>query len=144
VRATPDTLRIVTDSDLYDSEIGTKVTYWAPRIEKTLVEKGMTWSSDWELYVKVQEHYCFYYFVDHATRTQFWLEEVDLTDYGFTTAVSPSHLDHALQSLYWAHVEFFPMHFGGLSRQCIEELISTLSHGYVGACELYLSVKWRA
>jgi hypothetical protein len=37
-----------------------------------------------------------------------------------------------LEELYWSHVELFPMHFGGLPVQAVDDLIAILSHGGAG------------
>jgi len=38
----------------------------------------------------------------------------------------------ALEEHYWNHVENFPMHFGGLKVEAIDELINVFSHGRAG------------
>ncbi|KAF9008155.1 hypothetical protein BDZ89DRAFT_1025309 [Hymenopellis radicata] len=122
-------LRVTTDSDVYDPEIKQKVDYWTKHIENELVEKDMRWSDSWELYVGIYGNDCDYYIVDHNLRSQFWIGSVDICEFDMAAAVSSSHLEMALQSLYWTHVEFFPMHMSGLPRQCIDELICIFNHG---------------
>lgn len=38
----------------------------------------------------------------------------------------------ALEELYWVHVEHFPMHFGGLGSDVLDELTSVFSHAFAG------------
>jgi hypothetical protein len=42
---------------------------------------------------------------------------------------SLSFLELVLEEHYWNHVANFPMHFGGLSTQAVDELISVFLHG---------------
>ncbi|OAX38259.1 hypothetical protein K503DRAFT_718438 [Rhizopogon vinicolor AM-OR11-026] len=57
---------------------------------------------------------CEYYFVDHVTRTLFWLHENDhATDNifsGLQGVYDPSHIAHALEAEYWTHCERYPNH----------------------------------
>lgn len=46
--------------------------------------------------------------------------------------VSDSHLDTALERLYWVHVEFFPMHIcAQMTPLIVENLISVMCHGMI-------------
>ncbi|KAG1856754.1 hypothetical protein F4604DRAFT_1208624 [Suillus subluteus] len=57
---------------------------------------------------------CYYYFVDHAARTLFWLHD----NYDATTNIfsglrgvnNLSHIRFALESEYWTHCELYPNH----------------------------------
>ncbi|KAG2112941.1 hypothetical protein BD769DRAFT_1491475 [Suillus cothurnatus] len=70
-----------------------------------------------ELVVQVvpnQADSCQYYFVDHATRTLFWLHDHDgaaenILD-GIHGVCDPSHIRYALESQYWMHCERYPKH----------------------------------
>lgn len=44
-----------------------------------------------------------------------------------------------LESEYWAHIENFSMHFGGLPQQAIDDLILVFTHGVAGMSCLPLS-----
>ncbi|KAG2133826.1 uncharacterized protein EDB93DRAFT_1173652 [Suillus bovinus] len=72
---------------------------------------------DIELVVQVvpnQTDSCQYYFVDHATRTLFWLHAYDQATEtifdGFQGVCDPSHIRYALESQYWLHCERYPKH----------------------------------
>ncbi|KAF9236648.1 hypothetical protein BU15DRAFT_49787, partial [Melanogaster broomeanus] len=75
---------------------------------------------------------CNYYFVDHVSRGLFWLEDMCTEFLDIPAAVSPSHLETALEKFYWVHVEHFPMHHEphdqGLS-QLVDALSNIISHG---------------
>lgn len=93
---------------------------------------------------------CNYYFVDHASKTLFWLTDVETESLGIPPAVSLSHLgitftlwmclrsfciDSMLQAYYWVYVEYFPMHHESRQQeyiQCIEDLYNILAHGQAG------------
>ncbi|KAK7026852.1 hypothetical protein VNI00_015394 [Paramarasmius palmivorus] len=121
-------LRIVTESYLYNSVTLEKVLYWSKHIEAILEEKQIPLSERIELFICIEEDGCSYYLVNHATQTQFWLEEVDTVSLGLPDVDSDSHLKIALAELYWIHVEYFPMHFGGLPAKSADNLICVLSH----------------
>ncbi|KAG0697076.1 hypothetical protein DFH29DRAFT_836251 [Suillus ampliporus] len=56
---------------------------------------------------------CQYYFVDHATRTLFWLHDHQATENifsGLQGVADPSHIRYALESEYWTHCERYPNH----------------------------------
>ncbi|KAL0575214.1 hypothetical protein V5O48_006753 [Marasmius crinis-equi] len=122
-------LRIVTEAHLYTPEILAKVLYWSKHIEMLVEEKEMQLSENIELFILIEDGGCSYYFIDHAMQTQFWLEEYETTDLGLPEVASASHLQIALTELYWIHVEYFPMHIGGLPTKVADDLISVWCHG---------------
>ncbi|KAF8889704.1 hypothetical protein BD779DRAFT_1671802 [Infundibulicybe gibba] len=83
-----------------------------------------------ELFIRIDGEDCTYYLVDHATRTEFWLDAYDTDDLNIAPVASRSHLKLALEELYWGHVENFPMHLGGLDQQSYDDLICVFSHAY--------------
>ncbi|KAK7435505.1 hypothetical protein VKT23_019627 [Stygiomarasmius scandens] len=121
-------LRVVTELYMYSPKLMAKVLSWVVRIEDILEEKQIPFSENIELFIMLEDDDCLYYFVNHATRTQFWLEEVDTSSVGIPDYDSPSHLKLYLEELYWWHVEHFSMHLGGLPVQLIDELICIFSH----------------
>ncbi|KAF9078746.1 hypothetical protein BDP27DRAFT_1441137 [Rhodocollybia butyracea] len=121
-------LQITTEAYLYSPEILVKVLYWAKTIEAMLEEKNIPISNALELYLMIEDTGCAYYFVDHASQSQFWLEQVQSDELGIPDVDSPSHLNIYLQHLYWCHIEHFPMHLGGLSIKCVDELLSVFTH----------------
>ncbi|KAJ7741399.1 hypothetical protein DFH07DRAFT_56083 [Mycena maculata] len=120
--------RVVTEAYLYRPETLDKVTRWIEKIEQIVTEKSFPISEQVELFIKIEDEDCAYYFVDHATRAQSWLEEIDTYDLGLPPVVSLSQLSIACEELYWTHVEHFPMHFGGLSRETLDSLVCVFTH----------------
>uniref|UniRef100_A0A0W0FRH9 WW domain-containing protein n=1 Tax=Moniliophthora roreri TaxID=221103 RepID=A0A0W0FRH9_MONRR len=121
-------LRIVTESYLYDPQTLTKALHWSKHIESILEDKQIPLSQHIELFIYIEDDGCSYYLVDHAAHTEFWLEELDTSELGLSDVDSDSHLRLALTELYWAHVEYFPMHLGGLPAKVVDDLICVLSH----------------
>ncbi|KAF5337493.1 hypothetical protein D9758_013591 [Tetrapyrgos nigripes] len=122
-------LRVVTEVYMYNQDLMNKVLSWVSRIEALLEEKKFPLSEGIELFVMLEEDDCLYYFVNHTTREQFWLEEVQSEDIGIPDSYSPSHLKLYLEELYWWHWEHFPMHHpNGLPVHLIDELICVFSH----------------
>ncbi|KAK0449709.1 uncharacterized protein EV420DRAFT_1750506 [Desarmillaria tabescens] len=120
---------VVTEAYLFHAETMAKVTFWVKRIESLLDEKNIKVSSSMELFIKIEEDDCAYYFVDHATRIEFWLDATETDALGLPDVASPSHLRICLEGLYWAHVEHFPMHIGGLPKKSYDDLICIFNHG---------------
>ncbi|VDB86409.1 unnamed protein product [Peniophora sp. CBMAI 1063] len=58
-----------------------------------------------------------YYYIDHATLSVFWLDERDLHDEmaDMPGSISPDHIYHKIQELYWRHSYLFP-HEGRISQ----------------------------
>ncbi|KAJ6612339.1 hypothetical protein B0H10DRAFT_2192478 [Mycena sp. CBHHK59/15] len=125
-------LRVVTEDYMYQSSTSESVCYWIECIEDILSKKKVTISRDIELFIKIKENDCAYYFVDHSTRIQFWLEDHNTVDLGLPPVISASQLKILLGQLYWSHVEHFPMHLEGLSMQTLDHIISVFSHGLCG------------
>ncbi|RXW16482.1 hypothetical protein EST38_g9372 [Candolleomyces aberdarensis] len=121
-------IRVVTDSYLYKSEIADKIVSWVQHIEKEAESKAFTFPDSIELYVQLEEEDCNYYFADHAARTLFWLEDYDTTELGLLPVVSPSHLKIQLEEQYWGHVECHCMHGITFQNNIVDEAISQLVH----------------
>jgi len=124
-------LRVVTEAYLYRSEIMDKVSCWASSIEEALRIRGIETSDKMELFLEPGEDLesCGYYLVNHSTRSEFWIDQVSTEFLGLRQVVSLSHLRSALEELYWTHLEYFPMHFDGLSSENVDELVSVFAHG---------------
>jgi hypothetical protein len=86
------TLRVVTEDYMYQSAVLERVCAWILYIEARLSEKKVQISSEIELFVKTDASNCDYYFVDHAKRSQVWLDICSTQDLGLPPVVSPSHL----------------------------------------------------
>ncbi|KAJ6595727.1 hypothetical protein DFH09DRAFT_1135426 [Mycena vulgaris] len=120
--------RVVTEAYLYRPETLGKVTRWIKKIEDTVADKSFPISDQVELFIKIEGEDCAYYFVDHATRAQSWIEDIDTDELGLPPVVSLSQLNILCEELYWTHVEHFPMHFGGLSRTTLDSLVCVFTH----------------
>jgi hypothetical protein len=84
--------RIVTEAYIYNPDIMAKVNSWSRMIEELAAEKNIVLSDDVELFLQIDDDDCTYYFVDHATRMEFWLDEVNTNDLNISGVVSASHL----------------------------------------------------
>ncbi|KAF8173238.1 hypothetical protein K438DRAFT_2023553 [Mycena galopus ATCC 62051] len=122
-------LRVLTEAYLYRPEVFEIVCSWIEHIECLLSDVKVTISENVELFVELDGPNCAYYFVDHATCAQFWLENCDTDSLGLPTVTSTSQLKIVLEELYWVHVEHFPMHLQSLPSQKLEEIIAIFSHG---------------
>ncbi|KAF7426193.1 hypothetical protein PC9H_008560 [Pleurotus ostreatus] len=119
---------IVTEAYLYNSENMQKMSFWLKWIEVLCEERQIAIHPGVELFIQLEESGCAYYFVDHLSRTEFWLDQFDTDDMGLPQVASEEHLKLALNEHYWSHVEYFPAHFGGLEEFTVNELISIFSH----------------
>ncbi|KAJ7136840.1 hypothetical protein C8R44DRAFT_767978, partial [Mycena epipterygia] len=122
-------LRVVTEAYLYRAEILENVCCWIDHIQQILANTQPRVSGAIELFIKLEEEDCAYYFVDHATRAQFWLQSSSTDELGLPPVISTSQLKIVLEELYWIHVEHFPMHLEPLSIQTLDEIIAIFSHG---------------
>jgi hypothetical protein len=124
-------LRVVTEAFIYRPEIMDKISSWADRVEDALKIKGITPSATTELFLEPYEglESCGYYLVNHATHSEFWIDQVSTEVLDLGRVVSMSHLKIALEQLYWTHVEYFPMHFDCVTSERVDKLISVFSHG---------------
>ncbi|KAF4583377.1 WW domain-containing protein [Pleurotus pulmonarius] len=119
---------IVTEAYLYNSENMQKVFFWLKCIEALCEERQIVVHPGIELFIQLEESGCAYYFVDHLSKTEFWLDQFDTDEMGLPQVASEEHLKLALNEHYWSHVEYFPAHFGGLEESTVNELISVFSH----------------
>jgi hypothetical protein len=87
-------LRVITEACIYRQEILEKISSWANSIEEALKVKGVKPSSTTELFLEPYDglETCGYYFVDHSTRSEFWLDQVSTEALDLGQVVSISHL----------------------------------------------------
>ncbi|KAL0946501.1 hypothetical protein HGRIS_012718 [Hohenbuehelia grisea] len=123
--------RVITEAYLYTRQNLEQITLWALWIENICRDLGISIGADVELFLQIDEAGCGYYFIDHATRSEFWLEGLDTEELGMPEVASETHLKLALEQHYWSHVERFPMHFGGLQTKTVDELICILSYAQI-------------
>ncbi|KAG6889130.1 hypothetical protein C0995_003490 [Termitomyces sp. Mi166 len=122
------TIRVVTEAYVYDPNVMEKIEHWIKVVEDSLPQKQIVLSDDVELFLEIEENDCLYYFIDHHSHTQFWLDTLETNEMGIEPVTSLTHLRVALQELYWIHVEYFPTHLESLAPHILEELISVFSH----------------
>jgi hypothetical protein len=91
-------LRVVTEAYLYRPETLDRVTRWIKKIEDMVADKDFPVSDQLELFIKIEDEDCAYYFVDHATHAESWMEEIDTDDLGLPPVVSVSQLSQWLLS----------------------------------------------
>lgn len=85
--------KAVTFENLYDEETFEKVARWCSYIEQLSIDRNVFLPDSSELYVQLEEDGgCLYYFIDHASRTQFWIESVDTYNMEIWAPVSQSNL----------------------------------------------------
>ena len=93
-----DTSSIVTDVPLHLPELCQRVDWSVKSIQNLVETLGVTLPLNYEIYVGIdcevvsEELHCYYYMVDHDTQTEFWLNENELSDLGFSRVVSEMHL----------------------------------------------------
>jgi len=68
-----------------------------------------------------------YYYVDHAEKSEFWLEETSTESLGCPPVVNYNHLKYLFRLHYWTHIELFPMHYI-LPVEEKDELVAALIH----------------
>lgn len=92
------TIRVVTEAYVYDGNVMEKVEHWIKVVEDLVPQKQIVLSDDVELFIQIEGNDCFYYFVDHRSRTEFWLDNVDTNEIGLEPVVSTTHLSSSLLS----------------------------------------------
>ncbi|KAJ8585383.1 hypothetical protein M405DRAFT_825154, partial [Rhizopogon salebrosus TDB-379] len=123
---------VVTEANVHREETEEEVLGWLKCIDDFISQQDIAMPPLSELFIELDESEstCSYYFINHDTRRLFWLEQIstELLDMGMV--VSNTHIDMALERLYWVHVEFFPMHIcAQVPSQVVDDLIGVMSHG---------------
>lgn len=79
---------LVTDDPIYQSDISSRITRWAEKLDILIENDDLVLPDDYEIFITVaaEDDGCKYYFVDHTTRTVFWLEEIDPERHGLELA----------------------------------------------------------
>ncbi|KAI0703717.1 hypothetical protein BC835DRAFT_1410454 [Cytidiella melzeri] len=123
--------RIVTDANLYDSDILQQILQVVDVVEEKLAAFKSTNSETTEIFLELEDdETCSYYLIDHTLRVQFWLEEVSTDDLGMRASASAEHLRLDLERLYWMHVEYFPAHECRGLNLAVDELTDIMIHGH--------------
>ncbi|KAH0826640.1 hypothetical protein J3R83DRAFT_5025 [Lanmaoa asiatica] len=125
---------VVTEANVEDVETEGRILDCVEVANKELQSHNIKVPLRCELFLELEDDHatCNYYFVDHIEKGLFWLEDLSTEFLDIPGAVSPSHLERALERLYWVHVEFFPMHHDSHEQefsQIINDLYNIISHG---------------
>jgi hypothetical protein len=103
--------RLITPTNVYVPENAERLQHWLKHVQALLITRRITINSSIELYLRLDdEGDCCYYLVDHNSHKEFWLQDLDTELLCIGPVVSRSHLDFAIEGLYWTHVEQYPMH----------------------------------
>lgn len=86
--------KLVTEDNLYSKEVQSRLDTWRDLIAGVLKQRDIQLADTVELYLELEDSTssCYYYFVDHATRCAFCLEEHSTEDLWMQPIVSDSHL----------------------------------------------------
>ncbi|KIL00338.1 hypothetical protein PAXRUDRAFT_821795 [Paxillus rubicundulus Ve08.2h10] len=125
---------VVTEANLEDAEAEQSILDYVKLVQKELQYHHIKVPPRSELFLELGDDrtQCNYYFVDHAAKKLFWLEELTTESLDISAAMSHPHLDSALERLYWVHLEFFPMHHESYQEefsQIVQDLCNVISHG---------------
>ena len=79
---------------MHSEDVREKILRFAVVVCKTLESKEVTLPDSAELYLipSDSDDTCLYYFVDHASHSVFWLDEVDVYQLDLPEVISESHL----------------------------------------------------
>ncbi|KAH8101124.1 hypothetical protein BXZ70DRAFT_934529 [Cristinia sonorae] len=124
--------RVVTEANLRKPEIQKKIADWLDDINTFLTANDIQLPPTVELTLDPSEDLedCAYYFVDHASRIEFWVDPVSTDQLGMRTSMSEAHLRYALEEHYWTHVEHFPSHKAQEMELCFAQLFDILLHAH--------------
>ncbi|KAF9646877.1 hypothetical protein BDM02DRAFT_2865653 [Thelephora ganbajun] len=124
---------VYTDAYLYDKEILEEVKNFRDAIFGEIQADRMP--VEWELVLDLgdeqepNERMCYYYFVNCANRTLFWLHQFDTKPLlsGLRRVKSMRRIQQALESFYWNHWEMFP-HHQEVPEKLLKELVGIMVH----------------
>ncbi|KAI0676470.1 hypothetical protein C8Q78DRAFT_1065287 [Trametes maxima] len=112
------TKRIYTDADVREYKILAILEAFEERLCNIIRNDNLILPHDYELVLYLEErkisggYNWLYYYVNHATRTLFWLEEFDIIEMLDDDAIpgikTPSCIRYEIESKYWYHWEMYP------------------------------------
>ncbi|KAG8216880.1 hypothetical protein J3R82DRAFT_7147 [Butyriboletus roseoflavus] len=125
---------VVTEANVEDERTKGRILDCVRVVTKELQSHSIKVHPRCELFLELGDNdmTCNYYFVDHVGKELFWLEDIGTELLDIPAAMSSSHLERALERLYWVHVEFFPMHHDSHEQefsQIADDLYNIISHG---------------
>ncbi|KAG0692443.1 hypothetical protein DFH29DRAFT_969338 [Suillus ampliporus] len=126
--------RFVTEADLYQSTTLASINACAQHLWNTAGDLMLQVADDVQVMLQLAsldgERVCGYYFINHATRALFWIEEMPANT--LSNGVEGLHYLHqfryAIEAEYWRHCELYPL--GTVNRDQIRELKSLLFVAY--------------
>ncbi|KAF9646879.1 hypothetical protein BDM02DRAFT_3188424 [Thelephora ganbajun] len=124
---------VYTDAYLYDKEILGEVEKFRDAIFGQVKADHMP--VEWELVLDLgdekepNECVCYYYFVNRANRTLFWLHQFDPTPLlsGLRRVKSKRRIQQAMEKFYWIHWQMFP-HHREVPDKLLRELVGIMVH----------------
>ncbi|OCH96112.1 hypothetical protein OBBRIDRAFT_363125 [Obba rivulosa] len=121
-------ISVVTDSPIQEAGISEKLAKGIGRVRSQIEDLAFKLPRNAELYIRADKikETCSYYFVDHDSQTEFWLQDIEMTTMGMPEVSSVKHIKYILQEHYWTHVEFFPHRL--LPKHLRVELVDVLRH----------------
>ncbi|KZT69934.1 hypothetical protein DAEQUDRAFT_232046 [Daedalea quercina L-15889] len=142
--------RIYTEAWIYDGEILEEIEDFAQRLQEIIRENNFDVPADADLVLELEDipghapptldivsgepsvHYWTYYYVNHASRVLFWLQEYDIADdiEKVRCIQSDTHIKYGIESFYWKHFEYFPAGHT-LTPELTKEVLSILAHANV-------------
>ncbi|KAH9478558.1 hypothetical protein JR316_0009015 [Psilocybe cubensis] len=134
--------RVFTDADLFDSKILAQIMEDIELCENFITENAIRMPANihlaMHLYYKEDDPSIIennYYYVDHDTRTVFFLDTYDPSNlfswYEISGCRTDSHLRHEIEAQYWYQILFFLLlypHATKLSKAMVSELRDTVHH----------------
>ncbi|CAA7270225.1 unnamed protein product [Cyclocybe aegerita] len=109
--------RVYTDADLYDDDILTQAHEDLETMENFISKNHITLPENHDLVIdlRYQEDKTIattYYYVDHTSRTIFFLDTYEARNlyacYEILGCKTDSHLGHEIEAQYWLFVQFYP------------------------------------
>ncbi|KAI0763100.1 hypothetical protein BD413DRAFT_484729 [Trametes elegans] len=108
--------RIFTDADVRDRKIKATLQAFEEVLESKIREQNLILPTDYELVLYLEErkisggYNWLYYYVDHSTRSLFWVQEMDIieeiSEIGGIKQLS--EIRNEIEAKYWLHCELYP------------------------------------
>jgi hypothetical protein len=78
-----------------------KVSIWITTIEELQVvaQRNIVLSDSVKLFLQIDDDDCAYYFVNHFTLTEFWLDVLNTDDLNIPLVISSSHLHQEISGM---------------------------------------------
>ncbi|TFY75367.1 hypothetical protein EWM64_g8648 [Hericium alpestre] len=134
--------RIFTDAYVYEPAVAEEVEQFVLHINEIVKLQSKLLPPNHELVLEIEpsawdtgETLWGYYYIDHDTRSQFWLEEFDNSylTWELSGVASFSHIKHEVECQYWRHWSLFPIGPRQFPEEICEELLGILTHNAIDA-----------